>query len=372
MPQTNPDQPTNPDQLIEGAKQENATKPAFFTKPIVQMKKWLGVGGVAIVGIAGWFILNRSPAPTQVLCPIATASVNNAECKPYTGQRYRKTLYRLMPAVELGKNEIGLYQNPTGDLSVFTDVGFHAYPQPYSVVYPQDLLLYKTERATNDPAKCPNYLTRYGLCDTPIDRVVFSDGIEGSIDLAISFKLNETSDNLEELYDIGGPDRFIELFKQVVRGNRQLTSINAKVANTAEGAKQIEQSFRQALKNWELSHLFDVETVSIRGVVVGGPNYRQQQEVQAAKIAQQELELKSLDFERSQRLQDAESFAQSIQTICQSIPPERCPEMLWVLTHGGQLQPFLNSEGNFTSITPSVNPTNPTAPPSPQKTDTQP
>lgn len=319
-----------------------------------KLTRILAIAGVAaiIIVLGRWIYVSIRPKPTRMLCPISPTSVSRPTCQLYTGQRYGKNRHHLLPAVELDKNQLGLYKKFDGELTAFTDVGFNPYPAPYSVIYPQEVLLYKTERATDDPAKCPPHLTQYALCDTPIDRVVFGEGVEGEVDLAIAFKLEATPENLEQLYDIGGASRFIDLFKQVVRGNRQLTSIQANVANTEEGSKQIEQSFRQALSNWSLSHLFTVETVSVRSVVVGSPSYRQQQESQVSKLAQQELREQSLAFERNQQIQDAEGFAQSIDTICQNIPPERCPEMIWVLMYGGKLQPFLDREGNLISPVP--------------------
>ena len=330
-------------------------------KRIKRVHKWLGIGGaVAIIGgVGGWLHFRKEPpkiTPNQLLCPIAPASVEDPDCDLYTGQSYEKHLHHLVDAVKLDKNEVGLYKNFAGDLVVFQDIGFNPYPAPYSVVYPRDVLLYKTERATDDPTKCPDHLTQYGLCDTPVDRIVFGNGVEGEVDLAISFKIEATSDNLEELYDIGGPDRFIDLFKQVVRSNRQLTSVEAQVANTEAGAEQIEETFRQALADWSLSHLFNIENVSIRGVLVGSDDYRQQQEAQVAEVAQQDLEADSLAFKRDQQLAEAENFAQSIERICANIPPDRCPEMVWVLINGGQMQPFLAQDGELTSLTPDAQP----------------
>lgn len=298
-----------------------------------------------MIGIGGYYFLTRGVAPTQMVCPISPVRVTVPECELYVGQPYQKHLYELVPAVKLEKNEIGLYKNASGELITFSDVGFNPYPASRTVVYPQDVLLYKTERETTDPEKCPERLTQYGLCDTPVDNVVFGEGVEGEVDLAIEFKVEATPDNLAQLYDIGGLDRLIDLLKQVVRGNRQLSTIRAEDANTEEGSKQIEQAFRQVLSSWAFAYLLNVETITVRSVTVGSQQYRQQREAQAARVSQQDLEEKSLEFERTQLLQDAETFAQSIQVMCQNIPPDRCPELIWVLTYGDQVQPFFQEYG---------------------------
>lgn len=296
------------------------------------VKRWLGIGAIAVAAGVGVLIFaDKPPKPTRLLCPIAPSSVSEPNCELYVGQTYGEHLYEIVPAVELKQNEIGLYKNYENELVVFEDVGFHPYPAEHTVVYTQELLLYKTERQPTDQTKCPAHLTQHGLCDTPVDRVSFSDGIEGELDLAIAFTIKATPDNLAELHAIGGPRRFIEVFKQVVRGNRQLASIDVKVANTEAGAQQIAQSFRQALDEWALSHLLEVQTISIRSVLVGSELYRQQAETQISELAQQAFDEKRLVFERQQRLEDAKSFAASVQTICQDTQLEDCTERVWTL-----------------------------------------
>lgn len=339
--------------------------------------KWrrIVVGGTAIVvGIFAyaWFRPNATPVPDRVLCPINPSTVDNPQCRLYRGEDYPQHLYRLQEAVSLESNQLGLYKDYQGNVVAFSGVGFNPYPAQYSVIYPLDVLLYKTERETNNPAKCPEHLTRYGLCDTPIDGIVFGDGVDGVVDLAIAFQIESNPTNLEQLYDIGGLTRFIDLLKQVIRANRQLTDIEPQVANSTEGSQLIEASFRQAIEQWSLAHLISVESVGIRSITVGNKQYRDQLAQQQAQIAQQqvqiarsqqetrsieqekqalaarqELERQRQEFQRNQKLQDAQNTANSIGSICANVTRDRCPELIWVLLYGRQVPPFLNEEGEL-------------------------
>ena len=328
------------------------------------------LGVLSLVTLGGVVYLLSKPSPDRVLCPINPSEVENPRCQIYRGQSYPDRLYRLTPAVKLDRNQLGLYKNYNGEIITFEQVGFNPYPAEYSVVYPQDVLLYKTERETDNEAKCPPRLTRYGLCDTPIDGIVFGSGIEGVVDIAITFQIQSESKNIEQLYDIGGLTSFIDQFKQIVRANRQLTDIEPRLANSTEGAKQIELSFRQALEEWSLSRLISIESIGVRGITVGSPEYRQklaeenlqideslqtEQEIEqekAALAAKQELEKQRQEFERDQKLQDAENLANSIGAICDNVTPDRCSEMVWVLLFGGQIPPVLTENGDFIGDTP--------------------
>ena len=327
--------------------------------------RWLWI--VAVVGVLlGTGLLYRllmSVRPDRVLCPINPAVVEVPNCSLYNGQRYSRHRHHLLPAVELGRNELGLYRDFQGNLVVFTEVGLHPYPQAHSVVYPRNILLYKTERETDNPNKCSAFVRQHGLCDTPIDQVTFGKGIQGELDVAISFQMQATPDNLQALYDVGGLTSFVELFKQVVRGNRQLTNIGPELADTTEGAKQIEQSFRQAIAEWPLSYLVKIESLNVRSVVVGQEAYRQDlanQQAEVAKLTQdvklleqqktnlateQELERNRQTFEREQALQNAQNTAASIQAICQSVPASECSELVWIMTYGGRIRPLLGEDG---------------------------
>lgn len=332
----------------------------------------LGSTIVLISGVGIYFTRNQPKVlPTQVLCPINPAIVENPECTLFLGQRFERDRYELLPAVELERNQIGLYKNFDEQLVSFTAVGAHPYPQAYSVIYPRDILLYKTERDVTNAEKCPEHLTRYGLCDTPVDQVVFDKGIQGSIDLAISFQIQANPENLQALYDIGGINRFVELFTQVVRSNRQLTTIGSTEADTSEGVKKIENTFRASLENWPLNTLFTIQSLNIRSVVVGQEEYRQKLAAQQAQVAQlsqdfklleqqkinlaaeQELAGKRQSFDRNQKAQDAQSVSTSIAALCKNVPPDQCAELIWVLTFGGQIQPFLGETGQLTGVPPA-------------------
>ncbi len=331
--------------------------------------KIMGLGALIALGIGGYFY-SRKPSvlPNQVLCPINSTIVENPECTLFIGQRFDRDRYHLLPAVELGKNQLGLYKDFNDQLVSFTDVGVHPYPQAYTVVYPKDILLYKTERDVANPEKCPPDLTQYGLCDTSIDQVVFDKGVQGSIDLSISFQIQATPDNLQALYDIGGINRFVELFKQVVRSNRQLTTLGSKEADTSQGVEKIVTLFRASLEKWSLNNLFTLQSINIRSVVVGQEEYRQQlaaQQAQVSKlsqeiqllqqqkinlVAEQELAAKRQSFERNQKAQDAQSVSTSIAALCKNVPSDECAELIWVLTFGGQIQPFLGESGQLTGV----------------------
>ena len=158
---------------------------------------------------------------------------------------------------------------------------------------------------------------------------------------------------------------------QVVRSNRQLTTIGSTEADTSEGVKKIENTFRVSLENWSLNTLFTIQSVNIRSVVVGQEEYRQQLAAQQAQVAQlsqdiklleqqkinlaaeQELAGKRQSFERNQKAQDAQSVSNSIAALCKNVPSDECAELIWVLTFGGQIQPFLGETGQLTGVPPA-------------------
>lgn len=232
-------------------------------------------------------------APTSVLCPLIPAE--DSACQLVSPDAdYDRSQYEMLPALRLSADQVALYRDYGGSTILVDNPGIHPYPARDVVLYPLDIITYKTERETDNPTKCPGAPV---YCDTPVDNIVFGDGTDGVIDLAITFQVVFNSDNNGTLYQIGGVVEIISLLTQEVRNYRALMSdISPDIAVSRQGHEAIRQVIEEGLADWSYNHLVDFQDVQIRSINVVDETFNalratQQAAENAARITANEREL---------------------------------------------------------------------------------
>jgi len=358
---------------------------------------FVAVPPLALIGaVTLWqaiFTVESSP-PTFVLCPLQPVAGDVCQLVAQE-QSFDAQTQEMSTALRLTANQVALVRDFDGSILMIDSPGVHPYSVNNAVIYPLSVVTYKTERENTDPSKCPGAPI---YCDTPIDNVIFGNGTEGVIDLAITFEVLFNADNNITLYRLGGVSGIISLMIQEVRNYRALMSnIPPLVAPSSEGHEAIRQVITEGMAEWDFSHLLDIREIQIRSIEITDATFnslratqqaadtlgqlevnrrdiaatqivydRQATATQSAFVLQlesdqaalnQQVIADKLDFDRQQQLADAQTYAEIVGMLCKDVAPDDCVDLIWIYTFGSQYQPLPGRVGEFGILLPTPLPT---------------
>ena len=240
--------------------------------------------------------------------------------------------------------------------------GRHYVPADEVVIFPTGSQRYRTLRAEllTDPNACASY-----LCETTLDRASVADSnVEISVDLDLIFHFN-TSDPAE-LWKLQDPRLAVQNFiGSTLRGSRTASAgFTSDELKTQLGRQRLEMVYQDILVAATDNTPIVIDAMAIRSITFGDEAWRQQQiqrdqelaaeqskqallrEQQNNLTAENELKAARAAFVREQALLDAENQVRVVQKLLEAYKGVE-PQVLWVLLNGGQVPPFMNSDGSI-------------------------